>query len=251
MSAPWADAFIVEGNESAHIELVQIDENEFMLRSRLTYTGLTGLEGRLIPEQLGEIRSVDELTLVRTDLASVPLVMRWLVGPYGAHTPAALVHDRLIRAGRSGDALVTDAQADRYFRYMLAAVGVPLLMRWIMWSGVALRTRWVAGGTTRLMLVIWLIASVAGLSSFVVAITALGLDTGGSWAVDPTTLLVGAAVAPFVFSVLWERQYGAGIVAAAVVPWMLPPAVLATAGYAIYRVIEAVLSVAGRLVRFR
>ena len=34
--------------------------------------------------------------LPRTDLASVPLPLRWLVSNYGVHTPAALIHDWMI-----------------------------------------------------------------------------------------------------------------------------------------------------------
>jgi hypothetical protein len=79
-------------------------------------------------------------------------------------------------------------------------------------------------------------------AALVAAIAALigGFDLPND--VDPALLLVASLVAPFVFSVLWGRQYGAGLVASFVAPWILPPAVFALLGYIVYWVIEWVIS---------
>ena len=55
-----------------------------------------------------------------------------------------------------------------------------------------------------------------------------------------------AAVLPFVASVLWGRQYGAGLVAALSAPWLLPPSVLAVLGYWVYRELESLTKHIGR-----
>ncbi len=243
--APWRTAFEVDGNPDGHLTLVQVNERDFLLRGRLRYLGETGLEDQVSAETLEDIREVGPDTLPGTDLASVPPLLRWLVGTYGAHTPAALIHDRLIRDGRRNAGPVTDAQADRYFRFMLKAVGIPVVLRWIMWTAVALRTRWAAGGRTRLLLAAWVVLASIGLTAVVSAGVDLLFETGtpfglsGGWLLLLSVLAIGPA------SLLWEGQYGAGLVASLVVPWILPPALLAAAGYGVYWTLERVAAIAG------
>jgi hypothetical protein len=83
------------------------------LHSKLTFTGVTGLEGKISPDSIANIRSVDPRSLPTTDLTSVPGPLRWFVNTYGAHTPAALIHDRLIGI-ENGPSDLTDVLADRY-----------------------------------------------------------------------------------------------------------------------------------------
>lgn len=74
-----------------------------------------------------------------TDLASVPTLLWGLVGPYGAHMQAALLHDQLCAEAATdpnGDSL--RRQADSLFRRALAEGGVPDFRRWLMWTGVRL-----------------------------------------------------------------------------------------------------------------
>ena len=59
-----------------------------------------------------------------TDLASVPGPLRWFLGSYGVHTPAVLIHDRLIPTPPDMVGRITEQQADRYMRFMLKALGV-------------------------------------------------------------------------------------------------------------------------------
>jgi hypothetical protein len=59
-----------------------------------------------------------------------------------------------------------------------------------------------------------------------------------------------AAGLPIVSAPLWGRQYGASLVAALAVPWILPPAMLAAAGWLVYRALEGVFG-SSRLLRRR
>lgn len=121
MHAPWTRSFLVDDPESglvspnAAIRLSQIDLKEFQFESKLRYVGeRTGLEGKVSESILADIRVVGPATLPVTDLASVPQPLRWLVAQYGSHTPAALIHDRLIGLETPINGL-TEPHADRYF----------------------------------------------------------------------------------------------------------------------------------------
>jgi hypothetical protein len=105
-----------------------------------------------------------------------------------------------------------------------------------MWSAVALRTRWAVGGIRRLSVLVWLVLSATGITSFGWAV---GSATFG-WddPVDTWALLVVALLLPFVAAFLWGKQYGAGIVAAIAALWILPAAALAGLGYLAYLVLE-------------
>jgi hypothetical protein len=71
----------------------------------------------------------------RTDFASVPRVVTWLIPRFGAYTLAAILHDWLVSTGiRTG--AVTARQADGIFRRVMRESGVPVLRRWLMWAGV-------------------------------------------------------------------------------------------------------------------
>jgi hypothetical protein len=75
----------------------------------------------------------------RTDFASVPRPVTWLIPRFGAYTLAAVLHDWLVSEGlRTG--VVTSRQADGLFRRVMRESGVPVLRRWLMWAGV----RWSA-----------------------------------------------------------------------------------------------------------
>jgi hypothetical protein len=125
---------------------------------------------------------------------------------------------------------VSDADADRFFRFMLQGLGVTFVRRWMMWTAVAFGTRW---RSTRLrpQLILWLLVAVAGMSIF-----GYGLVVRNWW------LVLAATIAPIPASVLWGRQYGAGLTAAATAIWVLPPTILGTVGYWIYWLLEKAVS---------
>lgn len=231
---PWSRAFEVfnppEGpapDPTHQIELAQISATEFRLGSKINYTGdRTGLEGAVPPATIDDIRTVTPDQLPVTDLASVPEPFRWFVTSYGPHTPAALIHDRLIGISVPPEGL-TDARADRYFRFMLEASGAGLLLRWIMWTAVAFRTRWASGTRKRLGLILWVALAGLGMTS---AFLAVALP---SW--------IWAAVAaglPFLAASLWGKQYVAGLVAVLAGPFVLPPSLFAWAVFQLYRTAE-------------
>jgi hypothetical protein len=161
------------------------------------------------PDAACVLRPADLGDPALTDLASVPTALRWFVSTYDVHTPAALLHDRLI--GPTNMPGVSDADADRFFRFMLKALGVRFVRRWMMWTAVAFGTR-SRNPRLRPLLIIWLLAAVAGISTLVY----------GSL-VQNWCLVIVAAIAPFPASLLWGRQYGAGLTAAATAVWVLPP----------------------------
>jgi hypothetical protein len=140
----------------------------------------------------------------------------------------ALLHDRLI--GPTNTLGVSDVHADRFFRFMLKALGVRFVRRWMMWTAVAFGTRW---RTKRLrpLLILWLLVAAAGMSTLV-----YGLLTQSWW------LVLAAAIAPLPAAALWGHQYGAGLTAAATALWVLPPTVLATIGFWIYWLMEKAVS---------
>ncbi|CCG02967.1 DUF1353 domain-containing protein [Blastococcus saxobsidens] len=71
----------------------------------------------------------------RTDFATVPRVVVWLVPRFGRYTAAAILHDWLCTVGiESG--VVTAREADGVFRRVLRESGVPVVRRWLMWCGV-------------------------------------------------------------------------------------------------------------------
>ena len=71
----------------------------------------------------------------RTDFATVPRVVTWLIPRFGAYTLAAILHDWLCGQGiRSG--VVSAREADGIFRRVMREIGVPVLRRWMMWAGV-------------------------------------------------------------------------------------------------------------------
>ena len=230
--APWANSFEIEGDPSGSIALRQLDGRTFELDSTITYIGEeTGLEGRLDPIVLDALRWVSPERLPRTDLASVPPALRWFVSTYGIHTPAALIHDWMIGEGPSVAEALTPEYADRYFRFMLRDLGVPWIRRWLMWSAVALRSRWEAGIRRRMMVAVWVLAALAGVGAF-----AIGLVT------RDLTVVAAAVLAPWILSLLWGRQYAAGIWASGTALFVLPPAVIGALAFAIYLAIEWTVS---------
>lgn len=67
----------------------------------------------------------------KTDFATVPLVLTWLVPRYGLYTKAAILHDYLYDTK-----VVNKADADGIFRRVMRELGVSFLRRWMMWAAV-------------------------------------------------------------------------------------------------------------------
>jgi hypothetical protein len=151
-----------------------------------------------------------------TDLASIPWFMRWYVNTYGQHTLAAIIHDQLIADQPNAGTLRSDVVSDHFFREMLEACGTPYFKRWVMWTAVAMRTRWAAGGWKRFKLLLWGAASIVGMGGTIWLLVAGHFLAALGFGV--ALLLVSA--------VLWGRQWGAAIVAAIALPLIAPATVL-------------------------
>ena len=211
-----------------------------MLTKRLMRRGWTEHDAAAAVEDARKFTPADENP---TDLASIPRFMRWFETAYGLHTLAAIIHDNLIVDTPNGGALQDDTLSDRFFREMMRAAGVRWLKRWIIWSAVALRSRWAVGGLRRCAVLLWLVLATTGLLAFVWWVG----TAAGDWPrpFRPETLLLVAVVLPFAAAGLWGKQYGGGLVAAVAALWILPAALLAGAGYAVYSTLEWMAGRAG------
>jgi hypothetical protein len=147
--------------------------------------------------------------LNETDLASVPRLFLWWINTYGTHTPAAIIHDRFIGDPAVLPGKVTEQDVDRYFRAMLKALGVGWAARWLMWSAVALRTRLAAPGYRSWLAVAWIALAATGIGMLLVSLICwLGYSN-----TDALWYLVASVVMPLPSSLLWGRQFAAGLVA--------------------------------------
>jgi hypothetical protein len=242
-------------NSRGDLGLVQIDRKRFLVENEFRFTDeavVSSLTDRLVrdgvpPDEAR--RAIDDARTFTphdenpTDLASVPRYMRWFESSYGAHTLAAIIHDNLIQGTPNPPPLRNDTVADRFFREMMKSAGVPWLKRWIMWSAVALRSRWAVGGIRRFSVLAWLLLSATGITSFVWAVGSLMFGWGGPF--DTAALLLFALALPVAAAGLWGHQYGAGVVAAIAALWILPAAVLAGLGYVIYLGLERAADAVG------
>jgi hypothetical protein len=107
--------------EPGSLTVRRVDANTWALVDRLVYLGRW--ERFVVPAGF------------RTDFATVPRVVTWLVPRFGSYTLAAILHDWLCSQGIASGA-VTPREADGLFRRVMRESGVPLLRRWLMWAGV-------------------------------------------------------------------------------------------------------------------
>ncbi len=240
--------FRVNGSDGS-VPLIQIDRSQFLVSTAFEFdhqATVDDLVGRMVADGMthSDARSAvdDARTYLPdeecpTDLASIPTFMRWFENPYGSHTLAAIIHDRLIRDAPNSGALSSDALADRFFRLMMQSAGIPWLKRWIMWTAVALRSRWAAGGWRRLAIGSWVLLALTGIAAFVDAVGAAWFD----WPAPATPVVLAAfsAVLPFASAPLWGRQAAASMIAAVAALWILPAAVFGLIGYGIYSGLES------------
>lgn len=103
----------------AHLAEIDDDGRLFELTEPLVYVG-----------KLGEFTVPVGFV---TDFASIPRVFWPIVGPYGRHTRAAILHDWLYQSK-----IVSRSEADAIFRRAMKELGVEDWKRWGMW--LALRT---------------------------------------------------------------------------------------------------------------
>jgi hypothetical protein len=70
-----------------------------------------------------------------TDFATVPRAVVWLIPRFGRYTLPAILHDWLVTEGLA-QRLLNSRDADGIFRRSMRELDVPVVRRWLMWTGV-------------------------------------------------------------------------------------------------------------------
>jgi hypothetical protein len=216
-------------------ELVRAGPGVYKLRNKFRYLDDRG--------QLRTYTVPKDPEKFETDLASIPFFATWLVPRDGAHTPAALLHDALLKDELEGRIIPAD-EADRLFRDGMWDLGVPLLRRWMMWAAVSLRTLVFAKTAWRYWF--WLVIAVAVVSSTLLSLGTVGylldmdqgwrpLLLGDSWVGRNLHWIVLASLP------LWLKRMRVGAITTAAAIAFAVPMVLAFAGFILYSVGEYVV----------
>ena len=256
MTAQWTDWVVVPDSgfrvraDDGQVDVAQVTRKNFEVGTGFEFTHpetLARYRTLLIergnsPEE-AEQRLDDARTVAAvpqsTDFASVPQFLGWFERSYGRHTLAAILHDNLIVDTPNGGALGSDTLADSFFRDMIKAADVPLLKRWLMWTAVAARTRWAVGGHRRWSVIVWAVLGVIGVGASAYAVLAWLM--GNAALSSMLSVLALAFALGVVSSVLWGRQYGAGLVAALTGIWVIPATVFVLLGLVVYCLSERIL----------
>ncbi len=268
----------------AELVLKRVPEKDgsYLLMNQFRYVHVEGSrrEEWVIPEKLGQ--------RFETDLASIPSLAGWLVPKDGRHTPAALVHDAMILApgethcykGRE----VKAEEADRIFRLAMQFLGVKFWRRWMIWSAVSILTLWRSAEDSgfvrlanRVRLIVGLLAfSIMGLFMLPDVLDFPELPSYGFlpdsipvlrniarwapvkllWQINEASFLeeLGrlAAVAgggTAVYALAWTRRWRFGLFVGVTLPLIAFPMAVGAVSYAIYWVIEFLISIVLLLTR--
>lgn len=189
--------------------------------------------------RLGELLVPADTASFRTDLASVPALFTWLVPTTGAHLPAALLHDGLVRdddlpAGSvsyvsTRGHVVDRVAADRVFRDAMADTGTGVVRRWSAWSAVTVATLilgrdlpWAAAVTWRYRLAVAVTALTVPVLGYSATADLLDVSWPGAvelpwmgdrpWAAELGGGFAGAVAIPLALGLLWGRFRVAGAV---------------------------------------
>lgn len=120
----------------------------------------------------------------RTDFASVPRSLVWLIPRYGAYTRAAILHDYLCRTEA-----VSRADADGIFRRCLHEFAVSTPRRWMMWAAVRLGSR--LRGATPGDFARWLVVALPSVVFLTVPVLVVTLALWLFWVVELAFWAVG------------------------------------------------------------
>lgn len=216
------------GNQTPDPELRQIDEDSFVILKSFCYLVPLGdpEEGAVyvVPgEDFDSGAVTGEVTVEgpegdtppkvvippdtggKTDLASVPPILWWLIASYGNHTRAALLHDALYVD--EGEPPVPRKTADRLFLTALREPGLKAgpFRHWLMWAAVS------AFGTMRYRLGVLFGAHVVAVWALTIGAVIWGLGDGIlgiSWTWWQIVLVTAAALA---FLVVLGTSWRAGV----------------------------------------
>lgn len=127
---------VADPNSPAVFQFERLDPPNYRVMRQFAYVDKLG-HTYVVPKDVASNK---------TDFASIPFFLTWLVPKDGAHTPAAVLHDALIGGQKdvhyetSAPETIPDRHADYLFREAMKVSDVPWLRRWIMWAAVSLRT---------------------------------------------------------------------------------------------------------------
>lgn len=210
------------------------DREEFTLHRTIRYVIDDGEPGGpfryLVPPPDGQFR---------TDLASVPQLLTWLVPKSGRHLPAALIHDALV-----DDPTIDRFRADRIFRDAMGDLDVGLVRRWLMWTAVSVKTIQ-KRGTTSLRIgaitsaIVIPVLGVLATANLFVDRTLVPWMGSRHWALELVLGLAGAIVVPLVMgALLWRPIRIAGVIAGVAAAVLFHAMVLVATVYGLYQLVE-------------
>ncbi len=230
---------------------IDVGVERFALRRRLGYDD----------EEVGVLLVPADLERFRTDLASVPAALTWLVPRTGRHLPAALVHDALVETELGGPAYVAEGgvvvdrvTADRVFRRAMRDTHTRTVRRWLVWSAVSLATiragstSWTPAEHRRLrvaaVLTLGLIAVLGVLATLDLldVLDVLPWMGARAWWVELLGGAAAAVVVPLVLSLTWGPLRTAGAVVGVALALLLHVTAVILALTLLYRLVERLVS---------
>lgn len=219
------------------------DRERFRLRERFRYEHARTGVSYVVPDDLGVFKS---------DLASVPFFLTWLVPRGGLHTPAALLHDAFIPskdepASYRPPGTVDRREADAIFRDALGELGVPFIRRWLMWAGASIPTVAAKGLRWKLLiaaevLLLGVLGVLGTLDLVDSPLVELPFTAQGSFAYELVmlfVLLLGLAV---ILAPLWLHSWLAGLIIGVAVAFLALPLASLLVTYCAYWVLESAIS---------
>ena len=169
----------------------------------------------------------------RTDLASVPSRLTWLVARYGRHSLPAIVHDQRV------DADTPPALREEYdveFRDNMNAMKVPFIQRWFMWAAVSLATLFKRSLAIKLVTGLWA-AGFAVLALLIPLFILLDIVEADLRKRTVIAVLMGV-FSPLVFSTMWLKRYNFGLISSYSILVISVPTVAAGLAWLVYRTVE-------------
>lgn len=194
----------------------------------------------------GEFVFPDDLGTFRTDFASVPGLLTWLVPRTGDFLPAAVLHDALV-SGEYVGPRVTREEADEIFRVAMDELGTGRVRSRLMWAAASLATMLLSRSP-------WRRAALVGVLAVIVVLGAVStLDLFDIWDVLPwmgerpwyvelVTGFVAAVVIPSVLALSWGSLWLAGVIAGISLALLLHVTAVLAGLYALYRLVECAAS---------
>lgn len=219
------------------------DRERFKLRESFRYESVRTGTSYVVP---------DDLTQFKSDLASVPFFLTWLVPRGGLHTPAALLHDAFIPSENEPASYRPPGEVDRrtadsIFRDALDELGVPIIRRWLMWAGVSIPTVAAQGLRWKLLIgtevvILGLLGLLGTLDLVDSSLVELPFMAQGSFVYELMVLfllLLGLAVA---FLPLWWNWWLVGLIVGVATAFLALPLATLFLTYCTYWVLEWLIS---------